>query len=115
MGARYVWPSVLGGSSLVPDQNSGRTKQGVEDAKNSQVRTGYPRLRLCIATLHTRTISSLKKLPELEEERFRIKWDILGRSEHKEKGHKGLIIHSGYIGQVKDEGVGLLIHKKHIM
>lgn len=103
-----------------PGQGGGRTSHQVEGAKNPRVRPGYHGLRLNIATLNTRTISTPEKLQELEEELSHIKWDILGISEHKRKGNEELTLHSGhvfhYIGtdDVKDGGVGFLVHRKHV-
>ncbi|XP_048516546.1 craniofacial development protein 2-like [Dendroctonus ponderosae] len=112
-------PSVPG-SSLTPDQGSGRTRKRAEGAKNLRYRIGYQNRKLTIATLNTRTLSKTQKLQKLEEELSHIKWDILGISEHKRTDEEQLTLHSGHLlhykgGQhINEGGVGFLIHKEHI-
>lgn len=116
---QYLRPSVSG-CSLIPDQGSGRKRQGAEGAKNPRIRKGYHKQNLTIATLNTRTLATTEKLQELEEELSNIKWDILGISEHKRKEEHQLILNSGHLFHYKgienvfEGGVGILVHKNHI-
>ncbi|XP_072395243.1 uncharacterized protein [Diabrotica undecimpunctata] len=112
-------PSVPG-SSLVPNQGSGRTHgQRAEGAKNPRVVGGYQeRRKLHIITYNVRTISKDEKMTELEEELKHVKWYIIGISEVKRRGEDQIKLKSGNIFHYKGEtesttgGIGLLVHKK---
>ncbi|XP_072392474.1 uncharacterized protein [Diabrotica undecimpunctata] len=112
-------PSVPG-SSLVPNQGSGRTHgQRAEGAKNPRVVGGYQERRtLHIITYNIRTLSKDKKMTELEEELKHVKLDIIGISEVKRRSEHEVKLKSGNIFHYKGETesttgvIGLLVHKK---
>ena len=76
-------------------------------------------LKLNVATYNARSLSTEEKIMEMESELSKIKWDIVGVSEVKQRGESLKKLKSGHLFyQVGSEtettgGVGFFIHRKH--